>query len=334
MHKSASPIFAWTTLAFGNFLIYVNPVQAQNSQTFYSNKTGAQYGYSLKGLIEIGHRKKSVHWRLGLSGGIGAFLGNEWLYPSLNTDLMLYRGGIGSKYPGSNVGSGIEFEWIISYTFTAGFENRMRANHRIQPGIRNYPLYYFNTFTYPSLQNPYNYSFSYGGNVVIFFTKKKDRVKRIGYLGIHVDRLQIGYINDGPPFGPPFGDKFDRYHTGGGFLTFHGNNNWPVNLLEVGFNKYTGYSRNAYELANKLGTGYVYYRDIEQQYYNKSRFYLNIGNTYRQWGASFSLYNHPRFDVQHTIHLNSFYPLHMVPYKWGITAAPVFYHTFTKIGLQ
>lgn len=323
-----------STFLFCIVLLIAIAVHAQNTKRFYNNNAAVQYGYAIKGLIEAGHMKKSFHWRLGLSAGVGAFLGNEWLYPSLNTDIMLYRGGIGSKFPGSSRGSGIECEWTIAYTFTAGFENRMKKNHHLRPGIRNYPLYYFNTFTSPSLQNPYNYSLSYGGNVIFFFTKKEERVQRVGYLDLHIDRVQLCYINDGPPFGLPFGDKFDRFHTGGGFLTLHGDDDWAVNLVEIGFNKYTGYSRNAYELANKLGTGYVYYRDIEQQYYNKSRFYINIGNSYRHWGTSFNIYNHPRFDLQHSIHLNSFYPLHMVPYKWGITVAPHFYHTFTKIGLQ
>lgn len=246
---------------------------------------------------------------------------------------MFYGGGIGSKRPGVKKPA-IDAEATISYTLTTGIQNRMKMNHWLRPGIRNYPLYYFNTFTAQPLQNPYNWSLSIGGNLIFFLSRKTDRFQQVGFLNGHFDRFQVNYINDGPPFFPPFGDRFDRLHTGGGYITFHGDDAWAINLVELGFNKFTGYSRNAYELSNRIGAGYIYYKDTSQQYYNKSRIYLNVANTSKKIGMSVNFYNYSRLDVQHKIHLSSFYPLHVVPYKGHTGIGGVYYYNQGKIGLQ
>lgn len=314
--------FAWTCFSYGQ----------QNIELYHSS-SAVQYGYALKAQAEIGG-KNWLTWRIGLSAGAGGFLGENWCYPSFHTDIMLYNGGIGSKKPGDRQDHGISIELLVAYTVTAGFTNRMNATHKLRPGQRNYPLYYFNTFTFQPLQNPYNWSLSWGGNIIFTPSRKKDKFQKVGFLNAHFDRVQISYANDGPPFFLPFGDKFDRFHTGGGFISLHGDDDWMLNLVEVGFNKFTGYSKNAYELSNKIGNGYIYYKDESQQYYNKSRFYFNFANTARRYGASLNIYNAPSLDIQHRIHLNSFYPLHMVPYKRHTAVGGIFYFNHSKIGLQ
>ena len=228
----------------------------------------------------------------------------------------------------------IDAEVNVAYTITAGFQNRMKQGYYLRPGIRNYPLYYFNTFTAQPLQNPYNWSASWGGNMIWFPTRCTDKFQQVGFLNIHLDRFQFSYINDGPPFRQPFGDRYDRFHTGGGFISFHGNDDWALNLVEIGYNKFTGYSKNAYQLSNKLGSGYLYYHDTDQQYYNKSRVYFNVANTAKHYGVNVNLYNFPDLDVQHRIHLGAAYPLHMVPYPKYVSLAGVFYFGESKIGLQ
>jgi hypothetical protein len=295
-----------------------------------------QYGYSIKLITEFrGRRDEWCSFRLGLSGGIGAYTGNNWFYPSLNVDLMLYHGGIGSSRPGCTDCNGIDVEAIISYTITTGWNNRMRQDSHIRPGIRNYPLYYFNNWNHPSLQNPYNYSLSFGGNYVWFLTRNPRRTNQfVGFLNVHADRFQINYTNDGPPFFPPFGDRFDRYHTGGGFISFHGDDDWLINLVELGYNKFTGFNQSSYELSNRLGNNYVFYKDIEQNYYNKSNWILTIANTTKNVGLNFGLYNYVSQDVQHRIHTKAFYPFHLVPYDGFISIGPVGYYQSSHIGLQ
>ena len=159
----------------------------------------------------------------------------------------------------------LDIELNLSYSVTVGAQNRLKSESYLRPGIRNYPLYYFSNFTLPAIQNPFNWSASWGGNSIFHFTRSKgSRFQMVGFANVHLDRYQFSYTNDGPPFFPPFGDKFDRMHTGAGFLSFHGDDSWPINLVEIGYNKFTGYSRNAYELSSKIGNGYVFHPDRKE----------------------------------------------------------------------
>lgn len=313
-------------LSFQNIL-------AQKNARYFSSTTAVQYGYAVKITADISS-VESFSFRIGLSGGIGAFLGNNWLYPSLNGDIMLYHGGLGSNHPGKKKGNGLSVESVLSYTATIGWNNRMSYTDKARPGERNYPLYYFSNWNIPSLQNPYRYSASIGGNAIIFYRRGKNKSQLVGFLNAHVDRFQVSYTNDGPPFKPPLGDKFDRYHTGGGFISFHGNDDWAINLIEVGYNKFTGYSPSSYELSNKIGSSYVFYKDPNENYYNKSNLYLNIGNSSKHWGVSVIAYNDPKLDIQHRIHNNMYFPLHLVPYAGSIAIGGNYYYQQSKIGLQ
>ncbi|MBC7849064.1 MAG: hypothetical protein H7Y31_04980 [Chitinophagaceae bacterium] len=302
---------------------------------FNQRNSAAQIGYTLKAQAELGTRKGNwFHWRIGASAGIGAFAGENWFYPSLQVDLMLYHGGMGSKWPGEKKNNYFDVEANVAYTITAGLESRMANGNAKGPAFRSYPLYYFNTFQLPPLQNPYNWSASIGGNIVWLTTRKKDKLQQVGFANLHFGRLQLNYANDGPFFPKPLGDRYDRLHTGTGFVTWHGDRHWNINLIEVGYEKFTGFSKNAYELANLLGTGYMYYRDTTQHFYNKSRVFVTVANPTKRWGGTVSAYNYSAIDVQHNIHLGAFYPLHMVPYKGHIGVSGNYYYGQTKIGLQ
>ncbi|MEO5681606.1 MAG: hypothetical protein ABIQ88_03135 [Chitinophagaceae bacterium] len=314
-------------------ILSFNTAAQKNNSYFYSN-TGEQLGASIKLTAEIGNSKTSFSWRMGISGGAAAFLGRDWLYPSLHADLMLYHGGIGSNWPGIKSSCYADIELSVAYTFTIGLKNRLYTNSNLNPVVRHYPLYYLNTFNIPPLQNPFNYSVSWGGNAIYFFTRRENKFQQVGFANVHADRAQLSYTNDGPPFFPPFGDKFDRMHTGGGFISLHGNNDWPVNLFEIGFNKFTGYSKNTYELSNQAGIVYLYYNDQTQQYYNRSHIYSTIGNTAQNWALTLNRYNYPKWDIQHKIHQRLFYPLHIVPYKDYFSIGGSFLYTQSKIGLQ
>jgi Bacterial toxin 23 len=307
---------------------------AQKSISYYSNPRGEQSGASIKMQAEIGDRKNPFNWRLGLCAGAGGYLGGNWLYPSINADIVLYHGGLGSKRPTYKTGPFADVEFNIAYTFTAGFSNRMKNTSKLNPMIRNYPLYYFNNFCTPSLQNPLNISASWGGNLIFFPTRCTTKFQQVGFLNIHVDRFQFSYTNDGPPFSLPFGDKFDRLHTGGGIISLHGNRNWAIDLFELGFNKFTGYSRNSYELSNQSGVIYLYYKDALQQAYNKANIYINVASARNNWGVTVSCYNSPKWDIQHIIHQTLFYPLHMVPHKKYFAVGGMFIYGAAKIGLQ
>lgn len=308
------------------------PLLAQKNAIFFNSKNAVQYGYGLKFTADIS-KLEGLSFRLGVTGGLGAYWGDNWLYPTLNSDLMLFRGGLGSARPGDKSRL-LDVEAIVSYMLTAGWDNRMTYSSNVRPGIRNYPLYYMNTWNQPALQNPFRWSASLGGNLVFLFSRYNHKFQSVGFLNLHFDRVQLNYINDGPPFWPPLGDKYDRLHTGGGFLSFHGNDNWAINLVELGYNKFTGFSPSSYELSNKVGSSYVFYKNLRENYYNKSNWQLTVGNTSRQWALSAIAYNYPRADVQHRIHNKKYYPLHLVPYKGTIAVGGATYFQQTKIGLQ
>lgn len=310
----------------------IHSVQSQKNAVFFNSRSAVQYGYGVKLTADIS-KLEQLSFRLGFTSGLGAYWGGNWLYPTLNGDLMVFRGGLGSAYPG-NKSRFLDVEAIVSYMITTGFNNRLNQTSKARPGLRNYPLYYMNTWNLPALQNPFRWSASVGGNLVFFFSRYSHRFQSVGFANLHFDRLQANYINDGPPFFPPLGDRYDRLHTGGGFLSFHGNDHWAVNLVELGFNKFTGFSPSSYELTNKIGGSYVFYKDKRENYYNKSNWQLTVGNTAKHWAVSAIVYNYPRFDVQHRIHNITYDPLHLVPYKKTVAIGGATYFQQTKIGLQ
>jgi hypothetical protein len=139
-----------------SFIAY--KASAQDNIKFFNSTSAVQFGYGLKTTFDISQLER-ISFRIALSGGIGAFVGKDWFYPAINTDVSLYRGGIGSNRPGRETGKWFDFETVISYSATIGLEKRLNKGHKYGPSHRSYPLYYFNTRNLPSLQNPYRWSF-------------------------------------------------------------------------------------------------------------------------------------------------------------------------------
>lgn len=314
------------------FLFFFCPVRSQENASYSTSIHAFQYGGSLKLQAEFG-KQEGFNFRLTISGGIGAYAGKGWFYPSIQSDLMIYYGGLGSRFQG-NKKKKIDIEPILSYTLTFGGQDRMKMGSKLRPGLRNYPLYYFNNWNLPALQNPFNWSTSIGGNLIFFPTRDRHKKQLVGFLNLHLDRFQLNYLNDGPPFFPPLGDRFDRLHTGAGFVSFHGDDDWAFNLVEFGYNKFSGYSPFSYETTNKIGGNYVLYKDSVQYYYNKSNWHLQIANTTKNYGLSVVNYNRTRWDVQHKIHLTSFFPYHLVPFNENWSFGGLTYYQQTSIGLQ
>lgn len=313
-------------------LLHSKDVTAQENASFTSHPHALQYGGALKLHAEFGKRE-GFNFRLTLSGGIGTFAGKGWFYPSIQSDMMIYYGGLGSRWQG-NRKKKIDFEPLLSYTLTFGMQDRMKSGNRLRPGVRNYPLYYFNNWSLPALQNPFNWSASWGGNIIFLPTRPAHKKQLVGFLNLHLDRYQVSYLNDGPPFFPPFGDRFDRLHTGGAFFSFHGDDHWAVNLVEFGFNKFSGYSPYSYETTNKMGGSYVLYKDSSQYAYNKGNWHLQVANTVKNYGLSVINYNRTQWDVQHKIHFADYYPYHLVPYHENWSFGALGFYQQSRIGLQ
>lgn len=290
-----------------------------------------QYGATVKAKIEFTPNSKNepfINFRISSSAGIASRWMADELYPSVNAEIQLYNGGLGSRTLPDN--RYFSLDGIVAFTLTAGhlhdnFGNTMATINRAVP------LRYFADFAIPALQNPYNYSISLGTNLV--FTTDKGRMsQRLGFLNLNHSKLQLSYYNDGTPFQHFFlGDGKDRYYTGGGVLSY--DNGWGnydqlrSYSFEASYHKFSGYNQNSFELSNSINASNVDYKNTDQRYYNKSlwKFNAQSNDQYQGFGVALSAYNSVRFDGQHLIHWlidNSF---HIVPYTIAINVEPSFY---------
>jgi hypothetical protein len=264
------------------------------------------------------------------------FLANA-LYPSLNAEAQIYNGGFGSMRRSSYNKPSLNVDLIIAFTVTSGLNN-LFATGKESSEIANErmaPLYYFADFVNPALQNPYNYSLSVGTNVILS-TDKNKTVQRVGFLNMHLSSVQISYYNDGSsPFDElHIGDGKDRYYTGGAVISYNGKLQDPINHIELSFHKFTGYTKNAFEVSNKLNLAYVDYYNSDQKYYNKSMWSLTVSNPVTGFGGTLKRYNYTKWDVQHLLHWSLFNSYHLVPYDDYFAFGASYFFGYTSIGIR
>jgi hypothetical protein len=306
----------------------------QTKTAFRPEQHGFQYGFSFKTTIEAGAlAKPSVNIRFSLNAGVASDFLARWIYPSLNTEFQFYNGGFGSRNNGGK--SPFCLDIITALTATAGIKNQHRPFNAADLASRNVPLYYFANFVHPALQNPFDYSLS-AGTDFIFSSDSKKTSQRVGFFNLHVGMMQLSYYNDG---GWPFadiwlGDRRDRYYTGGGTLSYNGRRYTLLETVELGYHKYTGYSKSAFEFSNKMKLAYVNYKKDEQKFYNRSLWSLNIANPSKGFGMNLRTFNYVDQDIQHKIHWGLSDSYHMVPYKaqWVVNAG--YYSAYNKTGLR
>lgn len=297
-------------------LLLANVMRAQQHETYGENNF--QYGFSFKGKLEIGAKKGSplIKFRFSANAGIGSEWIYEGLYPTFNTELEFYNGGLGSR-KGKNNRTVWSFDVICALTMTAGIRNHFQQKYTGLLQHRNVPLYYFADFVNPALQNPYSNSLSLGTNLI--FASGRE-TQRVGFLNLHpYEPIQLSYYNDGTPFGiMGLGDGKDRYYTGGGVLSYHLPLYTAVNQFEASYHKFTGFTLNAFELSNEMNLSYVYYDDMTQSDYNKSRWSIGVANVDKGFGLNVTDYNTVNWDGQHLIHWIIFNAFHLVsesPYR-------------------
>jgi hypothetical protein len=246
---------------------------------------------------------------------------------------MFYNNGFGSA-KNEQKRPAIVPDFLISATITKGWENRLQLSSSKRPGIRNTPLYYFSNFTRPPLQNPYNYSFSFGSNIAYNPTHKHP-FQRIGFFNLHIGQFQFSYFNDGTPFQwTKQGDGFDRYYTGGGIISFTIQARYIFDNYELSYHKYSGYTKDAFEIANLLDLSFLNYGDDNENSYNKSMFTLSATSSTHHLQAGLSAFNQTDWDIQHRIHRHIFNAYHRVPHKAYVTPRASLYISNTKIFMK
>lgn len=290
---------------------------------------GIQYGATLKAKLELRYYRQQepkLNFRLAAAGGVAGQWMIDEFYPSLNCELQLYNGGLGSDSRPNKRKSILDA--VVAITVTTGKPNiEFRGDKELS---RYVPLRYFSDFAACPLQNPYDYSFSLGTNFV--FTSDANKCsQQVGFLGImFAQGAQITYYNDGTPFNRiRTGDYRDRYYTGGAMLSYtraRGSlSRFDAYQFELSYQKFSGYTQDAFELSNALNTSNTDYKDVAQSYYNKSLWKFNIQSMgYDEMGkaVAFSWYNSIRFDAQHWIHWKINNAYHIVPYKRNFTIEP------------
>ncbi len=262
-----------------------------------SNNTGSEYqfGFGIKTILEV---QRFSNLRLSLSAGIGKKMKDDlsFIYPSINTELQIYNGGMGSSLMNKNKLK-LNFDFVTSVSITLGSK---LVNH-IGYAKKFNPLYYFLDDSAISLQNPYHWSLSLGSNYIISSDSNKEN-QMVGLLNLNFGRLiQFTYINDGAPFGKLTGDGYDRYHTGGGMFSYHGNYTDAINLIEISYHRFTGYQRNSFEISNHMQIDFIPYKNSEAFYYNQSKWKFKLSNYNSGYGGYFAYYN-SNLDGQDLIH--------------------------------
>jgi hypothetical protein len=261
-----------------------------------------QVGVAAKAIIELQYGTPNV--RFGISTGVG-YLAFNSLLPAVNIEYIINYGGL-STYQGPDK-KRFSNQFVGSLSLTSGLNNEFRNNSLEYIRNRNKPLYYFTDLTQPSLQNPFNSSFTFGTNWVYHLSaniSKPNRLQRVGFLGLKIENFQFGYLNDG---GTPIkkiglGDKEDRYYTGGGFVNINLPMDRKINTINASFYRFTGYSELAFDTADEFLFGYVDYADPKQKYFNHGFWNFGIGNT-EHWNGFIRLNNvYDLSEVQNIIH--------------------------------
>ena len=311
---------------------------AQSKITTHANPLSVQTGFSLKATMELGFSPDDPKPVIRVSGnaGVGSDFATTWLYPAFNIEVDLYNGGMGSRSTKNVLRSFDDLDVVLAFTVTAGTKNKLKPADYLAVVERNAPLYYFSDMVLPALKNPFEASVSIGTNLIFTPINDEKKKQRVGFLNGHYKRFQLSYFNDGgvPVSDIYLGDREDKNYTGGVLFSYHLRPDAAISLVELSYQKFTGYTKNAFEISNNLLLNFMNYHNPIQQKYNKSLWSLNVGNPNRGWAAKLSNYNSVKADVQHYIHWGLYNTYHMVTYQphWAISGS--YYAGQTKIGLR
>lgn len=278
-------------------LLFISGVLSASPALPYSSPSpdSLVYGFGVQFKVALGGKRAS-HYEISVSAGAGKMM-YEHLLAGYNVTLNLYRGGIGnSLLPGELAKAQLDLVNAFSLSFGDGRTTDIR------------PLYTWNPNSAAHMANPFRKSITLATN---FITNSHRRNQQVGMVGVAIGNVQLGYYNDGPPFHLwGAGDNFDRWWTGGGFLHIgHNNSEWQ---FLYSFDKFTGYQRDAYEIANILRLNYVSYNNVPESTFNRGR---NMFGFRHRSGIGVNLSFFDTWDIQDWIHRILRYTYHPSLYQ-------------------
>jgi len=319
-------------------LIYMCQVKAQHTVSRTENYNRFQYGFGGKIILEFSpNPDHKFNYRLAATTGVASDFIAPWTHPSLNIELQVYSGGLGSRNNSmQRKKDKVTVDLITALTMTVGTRNQMTPTLENFMDQRYVPLSYFSDIISPSLQNPFGSSLSLGTNVIFSSDEKRFR-QRVGFVNFNFfRRIQFSYYNDGGPGMSQLGlgDTKDRYHTGGGTLSYIGKRKALISGLRISYYKFTGYTLNSFEAANKMNLAYMDYKDEDQFYFNKSLYNFSISSFKTGLDIGFKYYNSLKYDAQHSIHWFSDAAYHMVPYREYPVVSVSYLRAYNKYGVR
>ena len=149
----------------------------------------------------------SLQYNFGGGFSFGVGLGMSQRYGgamlSHNIGLNIYNSGVGTRSGALGRPDRIYRDLVFSHAFTYGGKYGRIKN----PAVLNT----FHNNAISGIMNPYQNSVTLGTNFVI----NSERRQRVGYAGFKLNRFDFNFYNDVIPL---FGDRNDRWWTGGGSL--------------------------------------------------------------------------------------------------------------------
>jgi hypothetical protein len=312
--------------------LFIIPFWLQS--TAQSNQGILTPGFNLKLRFEFGNQTYA-NFQASAALGVNYQLPKDAQFISMTYHLAanLYRGGLGSSIL-LNDANRFRFEIVNSFGATVGFSGK----HDFNPAEFRRPIYYWNNVTATPLLNPYEYGATLSSNFIWCNLKNDTSIASINqsqqilFVGANVKSVSIGIYNDGGLLDNlGISDGFDRYWTGGGFISAKLNDsNGFGGQIQVNYDRYTGYTRDAYETAGLLGYRYVPYGNNSK--WNQGRMTLSYLFDFGL-GVNLTLMNSQTDDFQYSIHNLGKYPYHPTAYQKRLLFG-FQYDTFQKIQLS
>jgi hypothetical protein len=292
--------FKTILLAFAFLPGGLSLLSAQDLSFSYSFRVALGLGrsrvsfYNLSGAISLQHEMNHKEFRLR---------------PGVQLTANFYSKGLGTSIVDSENRQG-QFDFITTFLATSGFYDK-RPNNGLK-FVRT-----FNQISATSIYHDLDYSVTYGTS---FIVNNHGRNQQIGNINLNIDRILIGYYNDGfTPFKLFAADLFDRYWTGGAYValglnTFgiaEGNSLAEPNFLEFAYDRFTGDVQDSYAASNNLlifGVPNTHTKDI---FLNRALTSITLRHLDGS-NIGVGFYGQcPRCDVQDFLHRRLNFPRHL-----------------------
>lgn len=300
------------------------------SNSYAQKPRDIEFGASINLTYSFLGKKTSGNFSLGAAIGISTLLLEEKdirLRPGYQIAVNIYNNGLGTSLADKQrKRDGAQIDLINSIVLIGGIGNLSDRDSSFNRARL------FNHMTAAAIENQVSWATVTGAYNIIF--NNNHRNQHLWFAGVDaVDVLRVGFYNDGPPFAKVgFGDTYDRWWTGGGFIELdlegihklakgvygERDEEEPFEYTTPGylfqstlfynFDRFTGDNQDAYELANYLAINYFEseptngYVDYNQQFYNQGQTLFGYKHK-NGWGLGANFLGQwRRIDIQDFIH--------------------------------